>query len=1121
PSGEVDIGQAVRAGEEATLSILVLATTQGTSETFLDPGRVVTRASALQSKGLIGDVLLCGRPRGAHISDVFVQTSTRRKELKLQVEVSDAAAISHAAALGPVQFVAKLINSNGQEEKRFQATAQLENTKQQTVTLAWNWDNPRLWDVGQPNLYTLKLEAKGAALDDEYAQSFGFREFWIEGRKFLLNGTEIKLRPVSHTWAEWMFSGYTPLIDAHLDGLVQAGFNAEEQWPVNHDERGRPLFRDLWADRADRKGVLLLGTALPINKSQWGETGYKDLWKKKLDQDLRRYRNHPSIIIWTTNPNWLGHGLDQDPHYIGRHRDIPDAGWKASAAIANESTAAIKKLDPTRPVLNHAGSSTGDIYNINCYLNFMPLQEREEWLSEWSRSGDMPLMCVEFGTPWRYSFMRGRWGMDAGASEPLMTEYCAIYLGPQAYALESPAYRQAIKTKYRGGMAYTDWTQEPIMDFDPAHQQLQALFNRNTYLSWRTAGISGGMIPWDFGYGWDMFWNERRRLKMPDLTEPLGPFKPGTRGLYKATANKSDTRPFQAEGTAIYPSGVALTGANGPTLAWIAGGKAAFTAKDHNFAAGQEVDKQVVLINDERAPQDYLYSWHAQVAGKTIATRTGKGRLGIAQKLFLPLQFKIPTSRGQGKITGTITLTATIGTHQQQDTFPFHVFVKPALLKQTVTLYDPVGKTTKMLASLGVTTRAWKSSRTPDSGTPVGGLIVIGREALSSGKPLPFDLEATVRAGGHVLICTQDPQWLHDHLGFRVAAHLARRVFQVSPDHPILQNLDASDLSDWAGESTLVEAYPEAPLQKPAWRSPVYGWHWGNRGAVTSAAIEKPHRSGWRPILECEFDLAYSPLMELDYGQGRLILSTLDLEDHVALDAGAALLAHNLIEYAATARHIARANRTILVGDDNDKKTLDGLGVLYQTASSIQTDADLVIMGRQVKFDEQEVHNYLKRGGKMLFLARDTPDYGLGVKLEPAAAFAGSLQVPAWPECQGLSVSDLRWRAESSAWLVQAGADVKADVGADGLLGRIRQGKGVALFAQLAPDRLEADSKTYFRLTRWRQTRALSQLLANLGASFASDRNAVTLTKSGAGLYHPDYRTDFEMGDDPYRYFRW
>jgi beta-galactosidase len=79
----------------------------------------------------------------------------------------------------------------------------------------------------------------------------------------------------------------------------------------------------------------------------------------------------------------------------------------------------------------------------------------------------------------------------------------------------------------------------------------------------------------------------------------------------------------------------------------------------------------------------------------------------------------------------------------------------------------------------------------------------------------------------------------------------------------------------------------------------------------------------------------------------------------------------------------------------------------------------------------------------------------------------------------------------------------------------------IALFAvpRLRAD--EADRKTYLRITHWRQTRALSQLLANLGAGFSCDKNSASLTKPEAGYYVPTYRPDFEQGDDPYRYFRW
>jgi beta-galactosidase/beta-glucuronidase len=48
--------------------------------------------------------------------------------------------------------------------------------------VTWPWADAALWDLDKPNLYTVKLAVEGAGLRDEYAQEFGFREFWIAGR---------------------------------------------------------------------------------------------------------------------------------------------------------------------------------------------------------------------------------------------------------------------------------------------------------------------------------------------------------------------------------------------------------------------------------------------------------------------------------------------------------------------------------------------------------------------------------------------------------------------------------------------------------------------------------------------------------------------------------------------------------------------------------------------------------------------------------------------------------------------------------------------------------------------------------------------------------------------------
>jgi beta-galactosidase len=368
---------------------------------------------------------------------------------------------------------------------------------------------------------------------------------------------------------------------------------------------------------------------------------------------------------------------------------------------------------------------------------------------------------------------------------------------------------------------------------------------------------------------------------------------------------------------------------------------------------------------------------------------------------------------------------------------------------------------------------------------------------------------------------------------------------------PITDGIDAEDLRDWTGSSALIESHPIYQgdyLRGNERDQPYAGWHWGNRGGVTSAAIEKPHRSGWRPLLECEFDLAYTPLMELDYGKGRLLVCMLDLEDHVALDPAARRLAGRIVDHALHSPLSPRAGKVVYLGGAAGAAWLDKIGVSYERSASLNASAGLLLIGPDATLDSAALEAYLEKGGKAFFLPCAQAQGWLGTTLKPAAAqFAGSLSAPAWPEARGLSASDLRWRCylDTPPWLLSAGAEI----GAEGLLGRRVVGQGVAIFCQVDPDCFQADEKTYFRYTRWRCTRAVAQLLANLGASFPADRRIfhpadldnkvlavwdqpgpqstgprVSLKPQDAGApgyYYPDYRPDFPMGDNPYRYYRW
>lgn len=1084
PWGEVDITSAVQPGQTANIRVLVAfiadAEQVGTfwQNAFMD---VTYAAASLKSRGLVGSVFLESRLSPARVTDVFVRTSTRKKEVALDVELTG------VKQAGAVHVVADMLNERGEVERSFKTNASVVGSGTQTLAVSWPWADPRLWDVGQPNRYVLRLRVNGAGVDDEYSQRFGFREFWIEGRQFYLNGTVIHLRQPC------FYNG----------PRMQVGDIFSEMGDESVDSRGDAADSGRSLDDADNQGYLVAQYVLNANKYMMASRG-RIVWEENRQRAMERaavwmrhYRNHPSIVMWIAGFNFFNSAEDADPRHVGRAGwGLSDERWQRLMVAGKEMFEGLKKLDPTRVYCSHSGAYTGDLYTMNCYLDLIPLQEREDWLSAWTENGEMPVSMVEFGTPMDCTFRRGRHGFESNiTSEPLLTEYAAIYFGAEAYAAEEPKYREYLHELFRSGMLYQ--SSENRLDEYANNHKIQQLYRVNTWRSWRTAGLPGGLRTWSW---------------MQDALKEI----------------------------------------NGPTLAWIAGSPGAYTAKDHHFSAGQKIEKQVVLINDTRQPQSFTATWSATVGGAEVNKGQLEGSLAVSEIRFIPIAVLAPAAQAGGKLDGQITLSAMIVKEAHQDTFAFRVFGEDKETNCEVAIVDRYGSTSNMLANLGCRIRSWDGLSAP--------LVVIGRNVLQSDPGVLAKLEPYVRAGGRALICAQDPDWMTRALGWRTCAKVARRVFPVGS--VVTRGIDADDLRDWTGNSSLTEAYPEYVgnyLRGNERDQPYAGWHWGSRGGVSSAAIEKPHRSGWRPLMECEFDLAYTPLMELDYGEGRLIVCTLDLEDHVLQDPAARRIARRVIDYAVHSPLSPNVSKVVYLGGADGAAWLDKIGVSYRRSDAFDRDAGLLLIGPDAAIDKTALTTWLERGGKAFFLPQSKTNGFLDTVLKPAAArFAGSLSAPEWSEARGLGASDLRWRCylDTPPWIVSDGAEI----GANGLIGRKAIGKGVAIICQVDPDVLRADEKTYFRYTRWRATRAVAQLLSNLGASFAVDScvfhpleigaasvagtwqvapngdrsgpqatgprmgmssSGVTESAPSPGYYYPDYRTDFPMGDNPYRYYRW
>lgn len=1074
-SGKVDITPWVQWGKENKIRILVVATPEqdkvavlmGTAES-----QVTFSNAALPTRGITGNVILGCRPTGLRIEDCFVKTSYRKKAIETEIE------FSNYRPNEQIVTVSKISDPKGVVVKQFTDTLTLNGKQTALVKTSSRWDNPVLWDLDSPYLYTYTfLVYKAGVLVDSYDQTFGFREFWIEGKSFYLNGTRINLRPTLNPPGD----GMTELIAGGISGLKKTGYNFAEFWPSNYDQRGD--IRDLneIIEVADKEGFLVSGVLLPFTSYivdntwafRWDQPGVKEKWEKRMLLAFKKQRNHPSVVMWGTAPNFFGNPKDQNPLLLGQKGWIKDNNfWSRNAAAAQEAISVIKKHDNTRPVFTHHGTYVGDIHTVNLYLNFIPLQEREEWLSHYAEFGKMPFMGIEFGTPLHCNFLRGRNGFGNNiTTEPLVTEFVAMYNGPQSYHQETSEYRELIKKNFKGGQTYVAWPDPKEMERMQGFQDLEHLFIKNTWRSWRTWGIPGGMIPWSNAHGWIP--------KAKDSLIQMPAFEEGRKGNYFSKVSAKDMNYFQPESWDILSGGQAIIENNNDVLAYIAGSKDAFTAKDHHYKPGDLIEKQLYLFNDTRKAQVCQWKYAIVTENSVIAEETGKVTLPPGEKVSLPIYSRIPTEQEIFKKEGSIHIQAQINNKELRDTFNFRIIKRPLSKMMKVHVFDPEGNTRNMLLNLGYTVEDWDGS----SEIP---FLVMGRNSmLSSYKPY-FNLEQFVCNGGKVLVMNQHPDSLAATRGLRYSAFVSRYVFPVSKNR-LFDGLDEMDFRNWTGHSKMVEPYPDY-LNNPNYRkangSPYHGWKWGNRGGVATGAVEKPHRSSWRPLMECEFDMAYTPLMELPFGSGHLIYNTLDLEDHYQDDVVAALFCDRLIQYIDVLKPVQKSRNVNLLGSDSDKQFLNDLGLIFKKVENLDSNTDLLLVGNINPEQEKQVLKYVQKGGKVLVLPRSGEEQFLGVKFRLDEFCNGAYSIPDWNESQGLSISDTRYRTSHPTWLLDDGCEIEAD----GFLGIKQHGKGKILFCQFNPDRFSADSLTYFRFTRWRQTRAFTQVATNMGASCIMDK---------------------------------
>jgi beta-galactosidase/beta-glucuronidase len=226
-----------------------------------------------------------------------------------------------------------------------------------TLTLSIPEDRRRLWQIGDPFLYDLKIElldAAGAVVDQATSYA-GLRSVAIDGKAIKLNGKAVFQRLV-------LDQGYYPdgILTAPSDEALKADIELSMAAGFNGARLHQKVFEERFLCHADRLGYLVWGEF-----ADWGCRGYgagEDQirpnaayiteWLEVLERDY----SHPAIVGWCP--------LNETSQVRTDRTQVLDE-------VTRGMFLATKAMDTTRPVLDTSGYShrvpEADVYDCHDY----------------------------------------------------------------------------------------------------------------------------------------------------------------------------------------------------------------------------------------------------------------------------------------------------------------------------------------------------------------------------------------------------------------------------------------------------------------------------------------------------------------------------------------------------------------------------------------------------------------------------------------------------------------------------------------------------------------------------------------------------------------------------------
>ncbi|MEW1835959.1 glycoside hydrolase family 2 TIM barrel-domain containing protein [Microbacterium sp. NPDC079995] len=262
-----------------------------------------------------------------------------------------------------VRVETQIIGPDGREAASASAPLTLLPAHTGTLHLRHYVRKPELWDVDDPNLYTLQTRVRDDELLDEHVTAFGIRRLQLDPIHGLrINGQSIKLRGgcIHHDNGPLGSAAIDRAEERRVEILKAAGYNAVRS---AHNTLSRAFL-----EACDRYGMLVMDELSDV----WTEgkapfdysLAFPEWWERDVESMIAKDFNHPSVILYS----------------IGN--EIFEVGRPIGSTWGRRLAEKVRALDPTRLVTNAingmvaaldlaASANPGEPLDVNALIDSM------------------------------------------------------------------------------------------------------------------------------------------------------------------------------------------------------------------------------------------------------------------------------------------------------------------------------------------------------------------------------------------------------------------------------------------------------------------------------------------------------------------------------------------------------------------------------------------------------------------------------------------------------------------------------------------------------------------------------------------------------------------------------